>query len=1042
MRTLGRFLKWSLLLAVLAALVVVPYCWSRLGDQIRSHIEQTLGDHYVGLRVRVRFARLIEGQGIEVRGITIEEPLPDGQRELLCEIDELFAYCKTSLSELASGTPRIERFVVRRPRVRAVRRRDGSWAAARLWPLPKFSAVPVDGAIESGSLEIIGAEGEPAKPLVLRDLNLAVARVRDAAGASHGGDPRTLIGSFLADHLQRVEFQGHADFDADRWDVAGDVNALRLSPELLESLPEPLAGQLAPVSSLRGQADFSFRASHDPRQQPPLQFDVAGQITRGRIDDPRLPYPLVDLQAAVHGTQAGFRIVDLTAHNGATTLKLNCRQQGYGAGAQLDLQADCQRLVLDRQIVEFFPPQWRGQWPNFVPAGEIDAKLHLVSQGARWKPELTVRCRGISFAYYKFPYRLEKMWGTMELKNERLRIDLVDSGGGDAVRVTGELLRPGPDFSGWVDIEASDLPFDDKLFEAIEESPRKVIRAMNPGGTFHASCRCWRDPGPNQPLHKRARISVNGCTLRYDKFPYPLEDIRGILEMQDGTWTFARLAGSNDAGRVVAEGRLACAADGGEFTMRLTGSGIALESELRDALRRDIQRGWDELRPRGIVDLTSDIHYDPHDRQLSVWVRVAPQPETSSIEPRSFPYRMERLQGALVYQNGCVTIENLRAEHGRTSLATRGDCLLDGEGGWRLRLRDLTVDRLRPERELLHALPERLRRSVTAMNLSGPLNLSGSLDFARSGQGGPVTSEWDLAVETNQGSAQFGVKLDNIQGGVRLTGGFDGARLRSRGELQIDSVLHKQWQFTEVSGPFWIDDERVLVGRWAERPEPGAAERHLAASIYGGRVSADGWVTLGASNRYAVQASFANGDLATIAREAMPDQRDLTGKVSGELNLRGIGKDVHNLRGRGTLQVRDADVYELPVMVSLLKLLSIRAPDRTAFTKSDVEYRLDGGHIYFDRIDFNGDAVSLLGAGEMNLDREIRLTFHAVVGKGEFKLPVLRELIGGASQQAMKIHVGGTLSKPETRFEPFPALNRALQQLQVDLQPPPMRIGQ
>ena len=59
-------------------------------------------------------------------------------------------------------------------------------------------------------------------------------------------------------------------------------------------------------------------------------------------------------------------------------------------------------------------------------------------------------------------------------------------------------------------------------------------------------------------------------------------------------------------------------------------------------------------------------------------------------------------------------------------------------------------------------------------------------------------------------------------------------------------------------------------------------------------------------------------------------------------------------------------MYELPVMISLLKILSIRPPDQNAFSDATIDYRIEGEHIYFDRIDFHGDAISLRGKGEMD----------------------------------------------------------------------------
>lgn len=151
------------------------------------------------------------------------------------------------------------------------------------------------------------------------------------------------------------------------------------------------------------------------------------------------------------------------------------------------------------------------------------------------------------------------------------------------------------------------------------------------------------------------------------------------------------------------------------------------------------------------------------------------------------------------------------------------------------------------------------------------------------------------------------------------------------------------------------------------------------------------------------------------------------------MELGGNGRSRNALTGHGSIQLRDANVYELPVMIAMLKILSVRAPDPNAFSKSDVDYRIEGEHIYFDKLDFTGDAISLLGKGEMNFQSGIRLTFTAIMGRGELGMPALRQFFTVGSQQFMLIHVGGTLQNPETRKEPFPAVNQALQQLQNDI---------
>ena len=113
----------------------------------------------------------------------------------------------------------------------------------------------------------------------------------------------------------------------------------------------------------------------------------------------------------------------------------------------------------------------------------------------------------------------------------------------------------------------------------------------------------------------------------------------------------------------------------------------------------------------------------------------------------------------------------------------------------------------------------------------------------------------------------------------------------------------------------------------------------------------------------------------------------------------------------------------------MLKLLTIRQPDRTAFTSSEIDFRIQDEHFYFDRINFNGDAISLRGSGEMDVERHISLRFYALVGRSEWTLPVVRALVSQASQQILLISVAGTLEDPRLTRQPLPMIRETLEQI-------------
>ncbi len=1027
------FFKWGLVLSVLAAAVAVPYLYHRVDEEIRARIEARLADHFPGLAVRVRFAQLVEGEGIEVRGISIVERGAAGPQAELAYFDELFIGCQTTLQELVKGELEVTQIKVRRPVLRATRRPDGSWSAAKLFPFPRFGNGHPVSLIENGTIEIFDPLKEPSSTLTLRDVHLTIKPTEAADPADI--EPVLVEGYLAADHFQRVEFKGRADRRSSRFSVAGTAVGLEISPELRSGLPSEIAQKLQELGSLRCESQLDFRVSHDPDCVPTTRFDVTADVRRGRIDDPRLPFALSDLRARVRLNNGGFVVDDLQARNGQASIRVSGNRQGYAADSPASLELYGNRIELDRNLVRVLPASICNDWYKFLPEGEVDAHFKLAFDGRRWTPEAEIKCLNVSFTCHKFPYRLERASGTIVHKNNRLTAQLTAYAGGQPIRLGVAISNPGPRFTGGIQAEGENIPFDEKLFAALPDGTQPVVRSLNPRGTFNFIAQQWRDDPERAEPHNHLAVTLNRCSLNYERFAYPLGNIRGALEMIDGVWTFRDLEGTNDTGLVKCQGSLGPGPDGRLLLLTFVGENVPLEEELRDALPPNMGELWKSLKPRGAVDLNIDLAYDCTARRTSLKLRARPRSETSSLEPIYFPYRLDKFHGTIVYQDGHTDLENVEAVHGRTLISTGGTCDIAPDGGFHLKLKNLAVDRLKADHELLAALPEGLKRVVGELKPAGGLGLRGQVEFVKAGKAGaPLESAWDVIFDVHQGAIDAGVKLENLYGSVKLAGGFDGKKFSSHGEVSLDAATYKNFQFTEIAGPLWIDNDHVLAGAWAEAQSPSRTPRRISGKIFGGTVQADCQVNLGASPQYTLRASLTDADLGQFAKENVSGRQRLNGKVLANVELQGTGRNTHTIRGAGGIRLHDADIYELPVMVALLKILNMREPDTTAFTRSDIDFRIQGEHVLLDRINFSGDAISLLGMGQMNFDRQINLTFHSIVGRTEHQVPILRSVLGEASQQIMQIRVEGTVDNPTTRSEAFPRVSQAIQKLQADLQ--------
>lgn len=1046
--------KWGLVSLVIGVLGGLLYLDHRVDEEIRCHVERLIAQHYTGLEVSVRSATLVKGEGIRIRVLSILDRGAEGPRAELAILDEVMLVCKTDLHELIVAKPRISQITITGLTLPITLRPDGTFSAAKLLPLPKFSDRPPKVVIENGTIEIFDPLKNPSSTYTFRNLNLTIF---PPDPTSQTPLVRKIQGTLTADHLSHVEIEGWIDSQTQRWTIRGTVDGLDVSPEMREALPGPMSARLAMLGNLRGHVDLDFRVAYDPSAPTPLAFQVKGALSRGRTDDPRLPHPLTDMRANFVVTNEGFGITQLVASMGQAMLRVyDMHGTGFDLNSRLELRAGIQRLELDPQLRRVLPSKLQEQWDKFRPAGEINAEVALLYDGATktWQSDIAVECLDVSFTHDQYPYRLDHGTGSVTLKNDLLEVHLDAYSGTQLVDVDAKIHHPLTGPVGWFEVNAKGLQIDVKMLGALQYKPRSqaFIRSLHPTGTIDLFARLERHE-PNGPVQKTVDITLNGCSVRYEKFPYPIYNVCGMLAMRDDHWTFFDLVGNNDTGRITCNGTMLRPQEGQRLHLTFTGRDMAMEHELRDAifLKPNVQRVWDALRPRGTIDwVVAEVDYLPETKKLSVGLRAELLSETASIEPIPFPYRMEKLSTVLIYGDGHVTIERFKAKHGQTTMSAVGGCDFLPSGNWELRLKEISVDQLQLDDELILALPKRLKRAIVELNPRGPgnrregfrLNIHrGSFDlFGGVNPGEPVQSRWNLAIGLNQGSIDCGIKLEKLHGEITMAGAFNGQTFYSQGELNLDSLTFRDFQLTRLMGPIWIDDGRVLLGAWADRrrkeltasspPRPQSPTRRLTAKLLGGTFYGDGWLTLGEQPRYQLNASLTDAELKRYAQEMMMGRQELEGKISASIDLHGTGRSINGLVGRGELHLRDADIYELPVMISMLKILSIREPDRTAFSKCDTEFVIQGPHIYFQPINFNGDAISLRGQGQMDLQSNIDLVFHAVVGRDEIHVPVISELLGGASEQIMQFQVSGTLLNPVTKKVALPALNQMLQQLQ------------
>jgi hypothetical protein len=201
-----------------------------------------------------------------------------------------------------------------------------------------------------------------------------------------------------------------------------------------------------------------------------------------------------------------------------------------------------------------------------------------------------------------------------------------------------------------------------------------------------------------------------------------------------------------------------------------------------------------------------------------------------------------------------------------------------------------------------------------------------------------------------------------------------------------------------------VAQQKVLIKVDRARAARGSANGHLLISV-------------AEPTSYDSHFEFAGLDLTTVARAVFSSPHQVTGNISGDVQLHGTERGAADTWGTMQLRIRDADLWPYPVFAVIAKVLNLNLSKSGAFRSGEGEATLKNGSLHFQDVRLEGDAVQLAGQGTVGLDGQIKME---VVGHVETGIPKNMPVLGPLSQafsylqqRLVKVHLSGTLADPE-----------------------------
>lgn len=1034
----------------------------QLGPIARPWIERTAQQLLEGrdLEPQIGSAEFVEGQGIWLRNVSLMSTCCEGPA--LLHVDEMLIRSDQTLWEIIQQGFKPQRILVRHLRANLTPESEGHYAAERLFPLPQTGGGRVPISIVDAAVTVGGDIGGWKAEEHISNLRIDIVPPADpnstATSSTEIPGVFQISAELQATRIRKLSLNGQFNESTRAWSLSGNADNLLLSTELVRA-SEKITGQdLSALVRLEAGVDLNFELSGQDSDQP-IQYSVHGEVRDGRVDDERIPDPIVDLNGSFEATNDRWKFDEITARAGQGTLSLSGQRTATEQGDQWVADLRIVGVHVDQRLERYIPESLKKYWLDFQPSGLMDGRVHLEGMNGVWQPSIDLTLHNASFTYALFPYPVQQCQGQFHWSRQKLEFDIEGRASGSRIIAKGEYQNPGPQSSGRLDIRLVDLmPISEELMDALHAQPsiEQTVRQFNPKGQLGVEVTVQR-PEPGGPFLRTYIIDIYDGSLRYSGLPYNLHGVTGRIVYDNGLMHFREIRGHNGSGLVTCNGHL-----GTDRMLHLdfAGSSLGLDEELRRALPEGLRDTWDRMKPQGHLDhIVAAYHRNLNTSETNLriearmWDRRSEERTGVSIRPVWMPFTWHELTGSIIYDNGNISIEDLRGHHQETTISLQGTGHTNTDGWW-IDLAPCSIDRIEPTAELLESLPPVVKQGLRTIDLAGRLSLHGRI-VVMSGRRDPqfipplirrdptldgntpeaqaLEVQWDQVVDLEQaGLTVAGHRLHNAHGSLSTVGVMVGDHMESFGQLELDSVMWRDSQFLDVKGPLFLDATRIAFGSLAPRPGESALPRPLSGSWIGGRVQLDGQMMFDQDMPFMVQGSIGEGRLELAKEEFGWDVDDLSGEVFAGIQLEGSGVDPNRLRGRGTIELQEASIYELPLMVNLLKLLSIRQVDRTAFTTSVIDYEVQRDRIDLQRIDFSGDAISLHGRGEIDMGGRLQAQFHTRVGRQEWELPILSPIVGAASRQFLLIQVDGTLNDPQVTQIPFPKINDALQAMTAE----------
>jgi hypothetical protein len=732
----------------------------------------------------------------------------------------------------------------------------------------------------------------------------------------------------------------------------------------------------------------------------------------------KVPYRADNITGTIRTDGRRFELTDIRGISGTSKLLVNGVISEPTSQSAISLSISTVQTPIDQKLYRAIFPRHQEIWKKFNPSGSMDVQLKLERpHGNRqpWDSTIVLSLSNASASYEKFNYPLKNLWGSIVIHNENLTIRNL-SGRNDPAEFILNGTVDNYDSSNPsvnLNISSQGLPIDKKISEHLPRKFDELISRTRLKGNTDLSG--FIHITPDNKMNYSFICDLRSASMKPQDFPYPLDNVSGKLTIMPGRMTINELYSLHGNQRISIRGEIYDQVQNKKLTLSLHAGNLSINPSLRDALPPKAKRIWKDLNPKGSFDAVVELEGEAD--KLRRWVITLEPKSDFEVQYKSFPV-ISNVSGSLTIKPDEIVFLPVSAKLDYLFPLRWSGKISFGDNYTRLALNDVLIGQLPIQKEFFTLMGNHSFISRLGWKPGG--HLEGKLKTFRINFY-PGEQEWNLDGDVSL--IDVAVELFN----PHLTPKFN-----FRGNIGWKTSSNEFGMDGDVFLKNFSWKNRIITDLQAKCFKL-ISESNLDFTTIRGSY-AEGLIT-GIGNlkftkpktSYGLQLTLDNLEAAETLALNNPRQ-NIKGKLKGELYLTGFLDEKYAQMGGGVFQISGAEALKIPMMAKIYQNIRQDPPNLATFHDVIVQFILEKHRAGLQHIELTSPTWSLIGTGHLNLsNNRLAMEFISSAPKEIKKIPVLPEIMHGASREATRIEVHGTLSNPIITVVPLKDISDTLE---------------